>query len=485
MSMLESIMAEMAKEEKEIEELEVRHANLVPPERLERLRREHVFGESRIKPARLEDLRGMPKVREGVGRIIEFFRDYRELWGKGARIQPGILLEGPPGTGKTLTARIIATESGAKLVDAGSFPRSDRLWGAADIQALFSLVREYHAEKGEPVIVYFDRLESICNRKLSNGVITAFLSELDGLAGKNEGVFVIGATAEPQKVHPEVLRAGRLGHHIRYFLPDSEGRLDVLRYYVERKPHDSMDLETLCKVLPGYMSPAAIEELVEGAYVRACQESRPGEVKLKEIHLIEQLVQHVIGAPEGNWRSERQRYRACVHEAGHVIVGIKLGCGPKLVVVPKEGYQRGVTLFDSEEDLTKRIIEAHISSDFGGEVAEELVLGERDFGGTRDIQRATEDSIKLVAKWGKYTNYWGFPEDVELYDNRLLNPLSQEERSRIYSEALRVRKRCYERAREVLERYGKQEIERVARLISERKFLLGNEVERAVLEATR
>jgi hypothetical protein len=96
MTILDSLIAaEIAKEE-ETEAREERRANLVPSERLEELRRNHVFGGSpQIKPARLEDLRGMLKVRENVARIIAFFKNHRDFARRGARIQPGVLLDGP------------------------------------------------------------------------------------------------------------------------------------------------------------------------------------------------------------------------------------------------------------------------------------------------------------------------------------------------------------------------------------------------------
>jgi SpoVK/Ycf46/Vps4 family AAA+-type ATPase len=124
---------------------------------LEKLRREHVFGDgSRIKPARLSDIQGMPHVVEDIKRFIAFLKDYQKFREKGARAEPGIFLYGEPGTGKTLTARIIATESGAKLIDAGGFPRDDIIWKAEDIHSIFTHAREYHAATKLPVIIYFD-----------------------------------------------------------------------------------------------------------------------------------------------------------------------------------------------------------------------------------------------------------------------------------------------------------------------------------------
>jgi hypothetical protein len=54
------------------------------------------------------------------------------------------------------------------------------------------------------------------------------------------------------------------------------------------------------------------------------------------------------------------------------------------------------------------------------------------------------------------------------------------EHSRVYDQARELRQRCRERARAVLEGFGKQGIERVARVIFEREFLLGDEIKQVV-----
>lgn len=477
---------------------------------LEKKRWEYIFSKnSNFKPAYLSDVRGMPHIVADIQRFITFLRNYQKFKEKGVRIQPGILLYGKPGTGKTLTARVIATESGAKLIDGGGFPKERRGWTAGDITALFALAREYHTQTKKPVILYFDEISGICydgatdgigfdgtpdemyfpERRRSTEAAVALTSELDGLSGKPEGIFVIAATNVNRcHIDESLLRAGRLGHHIHYTPPATSGRADILRYYLERKSADKIDAENLAKVMGGCVTPAEIEELVEQAYMEACLDSANlGEFKLTNEYLVKQLLKDVLGSPTGTWCNESVRYRACVHEAGHVIAGAELRCPARLVVVPKNGYTRGVTLFDFQEDgpSTSKSVENQIVIGYGGGAAEELIFGERTLEGRGDVGKATELSIKLVGNWGKTTNYFDGNPIRYSGGGKLLQPLSDSERSSVYAKAQRVRTRCYKHAKNILENVKEKKIAHMAKLIFEREFLLGNDLEHAMLEVKK
>jgi|GEM_PF-2504309 len=455
------------------------------PAELDEKRREYVFSNtSRLKPARIDDIRGMPHIVEDIKKFIAFLKDYQRFKEKNVRVQPGIFLYGQPGTGKTLTARVIATESGAKLIDAGGFPREQKGWKAGDVHSLFALAKEYYAKTKKPVIIYFDEFDEVCpdERRYRSEASPAIMTELDGISGKPEGVFVV-ASANSMDVDEGLLRAGRLGYHLHYRPPTHRGRAEILKFYLEKKPHEPIDLENVAEIMPE-MTPAEIEELVEGAYMNMCIASSSS--KLTETDLIEQLLEGVVGSRTGTWTNDDERYRACVHEAGHVIVGEQLGCHAKLVVVPKKKYKRGVTLFGSwkESHQTPEKMERRLAVAYGGGIAEEIVFGERDLGCTADVGEATELSIKLVAKWANKSNYWNTsPEEPTLHHPGLLIPLNDGERSRIYSEAHRIRERSYRRAKEILEQFGKENVEYVAKQIAEREFLLKRDVKRVIEEA--
>ncbi|TDA33090.1 MAG: hypothetical protein DSO04_01220 [Hadesarchaea archaeon] len=168
--------------------------------------------EARFEPASLERLRGLPSVRAKLERLIGMLRRYQEL-SRECRLPAGALFCGPPGMGKTLSARILATESGALLVDATLFPRSEEGWSPNDVVSLFSLAREAYRRKGRVVLLHFEEISDLCGADGEEGreVRTALLSELDGMGEVVEGA------------HYQALLEGRReigkGHLISSLLP--------------------------------------------------------------------------------------------------------------------------------------------------------------------------------------------------------------------------------------------------------------------------
>lgn len=441
-------------------------------------RREYVFGDgSRLEPASIEDLQGLPHITKQIEKYIRFLSNYTKFKEKGVRVQPGIFLRGKPGTGKTLTARIIATESGAKLIDAGKFPRENDVWKSNDIKSIFNLAREYHSDTGEPVIIYFDEIDAVCpdKRRHNAGTTSTMLAELDGMGGKPKGIFVI-ASASSLDIDEALLRAGRLGHHIRYKPPGLRGRKEIFEYYIERKPHRNIDVESIARILNSDATPAEIEELIEKAYMDASL--RETEPELKESDIVKQLLRNILGSPSGTWVKEEERYRACVHEAGHVVVASELELPVKLTVVPKKGYQKGTTAFDSSDKGAPKIsdLENKISAAYGGEVAEEIVFGERKLGSKSDTRKATEESIDMAFKLSEDTNY----RECRISNEEIINPLGDSERERMYDEAKELRGEALEKARSILEDFDKEKIEKVADEIKEREFLLMNDLKELV-----
>ena len=60
------------------------------------------------------------------------------------------------------------------------------------------------------------------------GVVNGLLTLIDRLSG-TEGVVLIAATNDPQRVDPAVIRAGRFDRHIRVSAPDRAGIRSMLQ----------------------------------------------------------------------------------------------------------------------------------------------------------------------------------------------------------------------------------------------------------------
>lgn len=209
-----------------------------------------------------------------------------------------------------------------------------------------------------------------------------------------------------------------------------------------------------------------------------------GGRKITERDLVKNLLKLVLGAPEEEWNSEQERKIACVHEAGHAVVAVELGVPVKIVAVPLRGYSRGITLTNLEDGIrSTKLMEDEITICYGGEIAEEFLCGERCLGrNDLDTGKATVLAFRLEAEWGKERNYYDFPSCAPAFLRleKIFFPLPQEKLSQIYEKVEAIMRACRKKALRILRTYGKRELKRMAGLIYEREFLLGEEVRKAV-----
>ena len=437
--------------------------------------------EARFEPAGLERLRGLPSVKAKLERLIGMLRRYGEL-SRECRLPAGALFCGPPGMGKTLSARILATESGAWLIDATLFPRSGEGWGPNDVASLFHLAREAYRRTGRVVILHFEEISDLCETEgdKRREVKTALLSELDGIGGRAEGVFVVACTNRSPASLPYALqRPGRLSEVVEFAI-DRQGQREVLEYYLGKKPvAEGVDPELLSSAFPPDLSPAAIEEVVEEAHYLALLE---GKGMIEKGHLVSSLLRRILGSMQGTWSSRQERWVACVHEAGHAVVARALGMEVRLVVVPREHYRKGLTLVDyGSEPHFRGSNELRMCVGLAGKAAEELVFGEPTLDEPLDLAWVTRLSLDHFAKHSPDTNYCSLDLAIELDpfnpDFSILRPPPEAERAEIYSRARQLRVSCLERVRRILREVGREGVERLARELWERESLFGREVD--------
>jgi len=168
----------------------------------------------------------------------------------------GVLLYGPPGCGKTLIAKAVAN-SLAKQVAARTASLGTETEGKSfflnikgpellnkyvgeterHIRLVFQRARE-KASEGQPVIVFFDEMDSIFRTRgsgvssdVENTIVPQLLSEIDGVEGL-ENVIVIGASNREDMIDPAILRPGRLDVKIKIERPDAEAAKDIFSKYV-------------------------------------------------------------------------------------------------------------------------------------------------------------------------------------------------------------------------------------------------------------
>ncbi len=240
-------------------------------------------GEVEVAGVRLADVAGMEAVKD---RLESAFLlpmrnpELRRLYGKSLR--GGLLLYGPPGCGKTFIARAVAGELGARFYPVSLVDVLDMYIGESErkLRAIFDTAR-----RNAPCVLFLDEVDAIGHKRTDlrgsglRSVVQALLSELDGAADSNDGVFVLAATNHPWDVDSALRRPGRFDRMLLVLPPDESARQAVLRLHLRARPVEGIDLKPLAKRTEGY-SGADLAHVCETAAERALTDSvRSGQVR--------------------------------------------------------------------------------------------------------------------------------------------------------------------------------------------------------------
>ncbi|HSS82818.1 MAG TPA: ATP-binding protein [Reyranella sp.] len=104
------------------------------------------------------------------------------------------------------------------------------------------------------------------------GTVNQLLSEMDGFAGGNEGVFVLGATNHPWDVDTALLRPGRFDRVALVLPPDRPAREAILQNSIKDRPVEAIDVAWLAQHTDQF-SGADLVHLCETATDQAMEES--------------------------------------------------------------------------------------------------------------------------------------------------------------------------------------------------------------------
>ncbi|MHC1548742.1 AAA family ATPase [Phyllobacterium sp. K27] len=334
-------------------------------------------------------------------------------------VDRGVLLSGPPGTGKTTFAGALARTRKVHIVIA-SLARWQSMGHLGDLLKAMRATFE-EARKRSPSILFIDEIDAVGDRDKVTGdnkqyhveVVSALLEQLDG-AEKREGVVVVGACNNPNRMDPALTRAGRLDRHIQIPLPDATARLGILRWHLRNDLQHS-ELPEIVDATDGW-SGATIEKLVRDARRLARRRRRTLEI----MDLSDALPKRFQFPP-------RLMRRNAYHEVGHALVGLVLGVG-KLVEVrlsnsvdlsgPKH-QNGGITHFNEISNLERLPSEIldRIAVSVAGAAAEQVFFGiyGAGWGGDAgsDLYRATLLATAIEASYGLGENLIYIAEDSE------------------------------------------------------------------------
>lgn len=372
------------------------------------------FGKSRAKlndekgKTTFNDVAGLEEEKEEVEELIDFLKEPKKFQSLGARIPKGVLLVGPPGTGKTLLARAVAGEANVPFyfISGSDFVELFVGIGASRVRDMFK-----QAKHNAPCLIFIDEIDAVGRQRgtgLGGGhdereqTLNQLLTEMDGF-GTNEGIIVIAATNRPDVLDPALLRPGRFDRQVTVNLPDVKGRAEILAVHARNKIlAPTITLDNLAKRTVGF-SGADLENLLNEAALLAVRRNK----KLITMSEIDEATDRVLMGPAKKSKKYTEKEKSLVahHEAGHVVLGLKLNDANdvhKVTIIPRSDAGGYAMMIPKEERYTqtKNELFERITGLLGGRVAEELIFNEITTGAHNDFEKATKIARSMVTEYG-------------------------------------------------------------------------------------
>ena len=372
------------------------------------------FGKSRAKlddhqkKVTFNEVAGLKEEKEELKELIDFLKNPKRFQKLGARIPKGVLLVGPPGTGKTLLARAVAGEANVPFyyISGSDFVELFVGVGASRVRDMFR-----QAKHNAPCLIFIDEIDAVGRQRgtgLGGGhdereqTLNQLLTEMDGF-GANEGIIIIAATNRADVLDPALLRPGRFDRQVTVNLPDVASREEILEVHARNKILDkSVTLTNLAKRTPGF-SGADLENLLNEAALLAVRRNKSA-ITMSEI---DEATDRVLMGPAKKSKkyTEEEKKLVAYHEAGHVVLGLKLNSAnivQKVTIIPRS-YAGGYAMMVPKEEKytqTKQELLEQITGLLGGRVSEELNFGEITTGAHNDFEKATKIARSMVTEYG-------------------------------------------------------------------------------------
>jgi len=395
--------------------------------------------------------RGQPDLLEhakSTVRILQGVHKFRDMGGDPPK---GMLLAGAPGTGKSFLAAIIAAEADLPFiyVDASSMTS---MWFGMDaliVISLFSKARKLarkYAKPGHPgaTILFIDELDSIGMSRggvqggqMQGGMgpmgmmgmrgfaLNTMLNQMDSLGQFTEDrwkhklgrwlgiirgpvppkpvVFVIGATNRPDVLDAALTRPGRLDRKLNVYVPDGEGRREIIDLYLNQKAHDTnINIDLMVQDSVGW-TPVEIKTIINEALIVAHDNGRD-RLTYKDWLAARDMRQLGLKQPITKMTPADKRAIA-YHEAGHAVAAHYVRSDHRILKasIIRMGDSLGVVQrSDREERYTRTAteIESDIMIALGSRAVEEEFLGIKMTGADSDMQTATWMAMSYCGQHG-------------------------------------------------------------------------------------
>jgi len=186
----------------------------------------------------------------------------------GLKSPGGALLYGPPGNAKTRVVMAAAAHHNLPVISLSAADVYSPYVGdaEAEIRKAFRIARQ-----ACPCVLFIDELDAlVTNRDTSGGnfdaesrVLATFLTEMDGIDGKGNGVIVIGATNRLDSIDAAMIRKGRFYQLLNVPSPSLEDQIKILHFFARKSSLSSENIEKIIPLLKDGISGAEIENLVK------------------------------------------------------------------------------------------------------------------------------------------------------------------------------------------------------------------------------
>ena len=354
---------------------------------------------------RLEDLHGYGEAAAWGRRVVSEVDDFRAGRLAWRDVTGPAVLHGPPGTGKTLYARALARSLGVPLV-ATSVSAWFRTVGGGDLGAT---VRNANAafdearalvRNGGVAVLFIDEIDSLPNRSAldaSEGswwrpVVNQVLTLVDGATSDLDRIVLLAATNDLRAVDPALLRPGRFGTSLEVLPPSVEDLAGVVRHHLGG---------TVCPLTPSEV--AAVLGPVAGATQAraaawAMEAMRSARTAGRPV-LIDDLVAVALPA---DGRSDAQRRRIAVHEAGHAVAAHHLAPARLISVsVVETAGTHGSTTVVLQDDalLDREEIETEVVLALSGRAADVVVGAGANAGAGGSGHAANSSDLAIATRF--------------------------------------------------------------------------------------